>query len=156
MFREYMRNVWVHSLSEDVIILNLGVTELASGTVIGEAAPGIHGLVDSPAVPNTKSIVLHLDSEYTHPRWNIRLYRRGTAASLVDGNSLSLAGKTSWALVGSATASLFFDLDGESFHQLVIVGDGKYVGPVADPGVLYVTPVAWIRVGSALVKSPPF
>ena len=156
MFREYMRNVWTHALSHDVVILNLAVTELLSGTSLSEADPSVHGLQDSPAIPNSESIVLHLDSEYRGAHWNTRLYRRGTAASLVDGGRLSIDGKRAWALVAAATAALFFDTDGESYSQLVLVGDGADVLPVPDPGVMYVTPVAWIRVGSIVVKSPPF
>lgn len=156
MVKEYLKEVWVLALSNEVVLLNLGVTELSSGTVLGEAAPGIHGLQSGPPVADNLCIVMFLDSESSHPRWNQRLYRRGTAESLVDDGRLTLNGKKYWALVAASTCSLFLDTDGESYHQWVLVADGKYAAPVTEPGVPYVTPVAWVRVGSILVKAPPF
>jgi hypothetical protein len=156
LVKEYLKEIWVLALSSEVVILNLGVTELLSGTVLGEAAPGIHGLQSGPPVADNGCIVMFLDSEYSHPRWNQRLYRRGTAESLVDDGRLTLNGKKYWALVAAATCSLFLDTDGESYHQFVLVADGKYAAPAPEPGIPYVTPVAWVRIGSILVKPPPF
>jgi hypothetical protein len=156
MVKVFLDNVWFHTCTSDSLILNLGVTEITTGLNVGEADPQIHGRQSGAAIPNDRCVVMHMDSEYRNKAWNTRLYRRGTAASLVDGMHLTKAGRSAFALVGEATVALFVDNIGESYHELVLIADGKDVFPDPDPGVLYCTPVAFIRIGGTLVKAPPF
>jgi hypothetical protein len=156
MFREFLSTIWFHTLTADAIALNVGVTELDTGTVAGEAAPGIHGRQSGPALANDKAVVMHLDSEYRNRAWNTRLYRRGTAESLTDGTNLSHSGRSAYALVAASMIALFVDNSAESYHELVLTGDGADAEPIALPGVVCCTPVAFIRVGGIVVKAPPF